>query len=57
VEIAYKLPATLTINKMPAQWHMVKVKAKYQTEDHKVIIETPVYENPWWLYGGKNPKE
>jgi hypothetical protein len=45
-------PYRFEINKMPDYWHQVKARAHYRSGEHKIIIETPVYENPWWLYGG-----
>jgi hypothetical protein len=49
-----KVPFTFAIAEMPGHWHVVKVRASYQSAEKNVIIETPAHENPWWLYGGKN---
>ncbi len=45
-------PYSFEIAEMPQHWHFVKARAKYQSGDDEIIIETPIYENPWWLYGG-----
>ena len=47
-------PYSFEIDEMPDHWHMVKARAVYQSGKNEVIIETPIYENPWWLYGGAN---
>jgi hypothetical protein len=52
VETIRNAPYNFEIAEMPAHWHMVKARAKYQAGNDEVIIETPMYENPWWLYGG-----
>ncbi len=49
-----KIPFTFAIAEMPEHWHVVKVRASYQSAGNTVIIETPAHENPWWLYGGRN---
>ncbi len=53
VEKRTDAPYCFEIAEMPEYGHMVKASAKYQSGDDEIIIETPVYENPWWLYGGK----
>lgn len=45
-------PYNFVIAEMPEHWHQVKARAKYQSDGNEIIIETPMYENPWWLYGG-----
>jgi hypothetical protein len=45
-------PYSFEITEMPEHWHQVKASAKYQSGNKEIIIETPIYENPWWLYGG-----
>lgn len=45
-------PYNFVIAEMPEYWHQVKARAKYQSDGNEIIIETPMYENPWWLYGG-----
>ena len=52
VENLTNAPYNFVVTEMPEHWHMVKARAKYQAGDEEVIIETPMYENPWWLYGG-----
>jgi hypothetical protein len=52
VENLTNAPYNFAVTEMPEHWHMVKARAKYQAGDDEVIIETPMYENPWWLYGG-----
>jgi hypothetical protein len=45
-------PYSFEIAEMPEHWHQVKAIAKYQSGNNEIIISTPMYENPWWLYGG-----
>lgn len=45
-------PYHFEIAEMPQYWHQIKARAKYLSGDDEIIIETPVYNNPWWLYGG-----
>jgi hypothetical protein len=52
VETITNAPYNFEVTEMPEHWHMVKARAKYQAGDDEVIIETPMYKNPWWLYGG-----
>lgn len=47
-------PYYFEITKMPDYWHLVKARAIYVTGDREIIVETPMYENPWWLYGGES---
>jgi hypothetical protein len=49
-------PYDFTLKKMPKHWHQVKARAIYQSGDQEIIIETPLYENPWWNYGGAKHK-
>jgi hypothetical protein len=57
VETISNAPYSFEITEMPEHWHLVKARAKYQADDDEVIIETPMYENPWWLYGGAKRKK
>ena len=45
-------PYSFEIAGMPEHWHQVKARAIYYSGNKEIIIETPMYENPWWLYGG-----
>ncbi len=49
-------PYDFALSKMPQKWHQVKARAIYQSGNQEIIIETPLYENPWWNYGGAKHK-
>lgn len=49
-------PYDFALSKMPTKWHQVKARAIYQSGDQEIIIETPLFENPWWNYGGAKHK-
>lgn len=49
-------PYDFELSKMPQKWHQVKARAIYQSGDQEITIETPLYENPWWNYGGAKHK-
>lgn len=56
VETLTSAPYDFALAEMPEYWHQVKARAIYQSGDQKIIIETPLYENPWWTYGGSKQK-
>jgi hypothetical protein len=49
-------PYNFALTTMPEHWHQVKARAKYQSGDEEIIIESPLFENPWWTYGGAKHK-
>lgn len=51
-----KAPYDFELSTMPEHWHQVKARAKYPSGDELINIETPLFENPWWNYGGAKQK-
>ncbi len=49
-------PYDFTLTTMPEHWHQVKARATYQSGDEEIVIESPLFENPWWTYGGSKQK-
>ncbi len=49
-------PYDFALATMPQHWHQVKARAIYQSGDEEIIIESPLFENPWWNYGGAKHK-
>lgn len=49
-------PYNFKLAKMPDYWHHVKARAIYRSGNQQIIIESPLYENPWWTYGGSKQK-
>ena len=52
---ATALPFRGRIDGVPTGPHAVKARLTYNVGGHDVVIETPVYRNPWWPYGGPAP--
>jgi hypothetical protein len=51
VATAQQAPAEFMVE-MPSQNHMIKAQVEYQRNDRSVLVESPMYKNPWWPYGG-----
>ena len=49
---ATALPFRGKIAGVPAGPHSVKARLTYDAGGHDVVVETPLYRNPWWPYGG-----
>jgi hypothetical protein len=49
-------PYDFALATMPQHWHQVKARAIYQSGGEEIIIESPLFENPWWTYGGSKQK-
>ena len=49
-------PYDFALPAMPESWHQVKARAIYQSGGEEITVESPLYENPWWNYGGAKQK-
>ena len=49
---ASEMPFRGKIARVPAGPHGVKARLTYDAGGHDVVVETPLYRNPWWPYGG-----
>lgn len=49
-------PYDFALPAMPESQHQVKARAIYQSGTEEITVETPLYENPWWNYGGAKQK-
>jgi hypothetical protein len=49
---ATTLPFRGTVDSVPTGPHAVKARLTYDAGGHDVVVESPLYRNPWWPYGG-----
>jgi hypothetical protein len=56
VQTRTQAPYDFALPAMPESWHQVKARAKYQSGGEEITVETRLFENPWWNYGGAKHK-
>jgi hypothetical protein len=49
------LPFSDTIEGLPTGPHHIKARLTYADRGQDVVVESPLYRNPWWPYGGARP--
>lgn len=56
VQTRTQAPYDFELPTMPQSWHQVKARATYQSGPEEITVESPLFENPWWNYGGAKHK-